>query len=644
MRESYEEMRIMFMMKSLSYRLMNHLVCFSPRVKWLLALSFVGIAVQESGYGADAPPLTLSHRGKTEYCILISPGAGEVTRGAGKEMAENLGKATQAVFPIVTGSPVAGRKEIRLEREGFKGEGDGAAVDPEMQGFRILTDGEDIVIRSRSGIGLFYGVNSFLEEEVGFRWYAPDVTRIPSHESLSIPAFDRKYVPKLAYRELYSKDIFHDRHWALRMKINSGLFRWPDKVSDHPFTFMPGYSCHTFAKLVPPEKWFESHPKFYGLNEGKRDKNLLCLSNPKVFEVALKTLKGDLAKYKERPIIVSISQNDCGGWCRCDNCLRITQEEGVETGLIMRFLNKFDDAMKKAGEEGVIIHTLAYVDSDIPPVKTVPNPGIIIQLCPIAICYGHSPGHCSQSGKDQNIAFEKKMRGWAAIHNNLWMWSYHVNFAHSFQPFPNIHTLADYIRYFVDNHAKGIFSQCDGRNEYAPLAKLKNYLLAKLMWNPSLDEHALIREFVDQYYKEASGEIMAYLAALEKTVKDNKDAHTFIFHSPDVGFLSDAWILESEEIFKKALAEVEKNEVVYARVKAEKLSIDYMILERWRTGSIRRSPQEVLTMVDDFDQWCRKLNIVGITEHDGSDQGRKNWIKLLREKAMAEKAKEMAIR
>ncbi|MBT9450480.1 DUF4838 domain-containing protein [Akkermansia glycaniphila] len=574
------------------------------------------------------PPLQLAAGGTTEYTILTPDKPSGITHSAADELAFHLKQITGAEWPVKQEQARADRPEIRLEITDSD-----PAVPQNTQGYRIFTEGNDIIIRSRSPHGLLYGTYALLEDKYGCRWYTPDETLIPRQETLRLDPFDTSAAPAFVYRDIYAADVFRDRKWAQRLRLNSGTFRWPDKPTDHLYNYMPGYSCHTFEHLVPPDKHFKTHPEYYGLVNGKRDKNLLCLSNPAVFETALATLRTDLARHKERPCIVSISQNDCGGWCQCPECTRIIAEEGDGTGLLMRFLNKFDDALQG---ENVTVHTLAYHTTDIPPTKTKPNPGIIIQLCPIGICYGHYPEKCSHSGSEGNIAFERKIKGWSAIHDNLWIWSYHINFAHSFQPFPNIHTLPAYIRYFADHKAKGVFAQSDAGQRATSLKRLKHYLLAKLLWNPQADANALTREFLEHYYKEAAAPMAEYLAALAATIENTPNLHTWIYDAPHSRYLSNDFIEQSENIFAKALEAAKNNPVTLNRVKIEQLSIQYLILTHWLRGNLNRSNEEILKIVDEFETVCRENNITGLSEHDWKDEQRLQFIRDIRTKAGAQ--------
>lgn len=567
--------------------------------------------------------LTLAHNNTSDYVILLAPQADNTQQAIANELAEHLQKSTQAQLEIKQGIADEAKKEFRLEHVT-----EHPKVPKNPQGYRIFSDGGDLIIQSHSTRGLLYGIYAFLEQHVGYRWFAPEETLTPQHKTLQISIKDSSDSPRFSYRDIYAKDSYTKRLWAMRSRLNTGQL--DSAYIDPPYTYVHGYSVHTFGKLIPAQTYFETHPEYYGLVKGKREASLLCLSNPDVFDIALATVKKDIQNTTERPRVVSISQNDCRGFCECPECQRIIAEEGGGTGLLMRFINKMHDALQS---EQVIIHTLAYLDTDNPPTKTKPHPDVIIQLCPIGICYGHLPGQCSHSGTEGNIAFEKKLEGWASIHPNLWIWSYHINFSHSLQPFPNIHTLAPYIRYFANNNTQGIFAQSDMGNDSAALSKLRHYVIAKLLWNPKQDETALITEFVTHYYKESASEMVEYLALLESLMMTRPNVHSWIFDGPSSYMFPKDFISSGKAIFLKALEKAKNNPTTLARIKTEYLSIQYIILSLWTEQDSTHSPEEILAMLEDFKTSLKNYNITHISEHDWEGKTKQRFLTDVQNKA-----------
>lgn len=577
---------------------------------------------------------TLSEEGHTHWNIAVRAGSHRLLYTAAEELAEHLHQSTGAQFPVIEAkTDTPGNRSIYL------------ACTPEekklpnsLQGYSVTISKNGISILGRTPHAVLYGVYEFLERETGCRWFAPEETFIPRRETLKIRCTKYTGAPVFAYRELYAKDVFSDRKWALRLRINGGSANWPDHFDDHLFNYMPGYSVHTFGRLVPPDKHFGSHPEYYGLTKGKRNKNLLCLSNPEVFDVALAQLKKDLAAFPDRPVIVSISQNDCGGWCECPRCRRIIEQEenGVPTGLLIRFVNRFDEALK---EENILIHTLAYHDTDAPPSVTKPNPHVIVQLCPIGICYAHAPGECQHTA---NIQFAKNLKGWAKIHENLWIWSYHVNFFHVLQPFPNMYTLGAYIRYFADHHATGVFAQGDSMTPSASLSKLRNYVLAKILWDPYQKGFPLIDEFLEGYYREAAPVMREYLELLQSTVDKKPQYVTWIYEGPLSPHFTIEFVLAAEKIFDAGAARLQPGSLAAERLETERLSAYYMVLEFWKAGRIQRRAADVLSIIDRLEAGCNRAGVHGLTEHDWKSEIKKEWFRDMRERATQQMQRETA--
>ncbi len=568
-----------------------------------------------------------------KYTVVLPEHAARVTGIAARELADYLRQATGIDVAISSSNLPNGDNARHILYLKEEPNGDDLPANP--QGYAIETEKGRTSIRARSPHGVLYGVYDFLENDVGIRWYATDETFIPKRPGLQIADGRRSAAPVFSYRELYAKDVFANRRWAQRLRINGGCYDWPDKFDDHLYNYLPGYSVHTFNRLVPPEEHFAAHPEYYGWKNGKRDASLLCLSNPAVFDVALAKLKKDLAACRERPLIVSISQNDCGGWCACPECRRIIEQEenGVPTGLLIRFLNRFDAALKN---ENVTVHTLAYHDTDTPPAVTKPNPGVVIQLCPIGVCYAHAPGACSHKA---NVEFSRNIEGWSQMHNNLWIWSYHVNFFHVLQPFANVGALGDWFRSFADRHATGVFAQCDAMNPSASLSRLRNYVIAKLLWNPYQNENKLVDEFLNGYYREGAPAMRAYLALLQ-TVADDKQTVTWIYESPLSPHFTVEFVLAAEKIFDDALSVLPPESLAAQRLRAEQLSSFYMTLEFWKAGKLKRDARSILALIDRLEQGCRSCGILGFTEHDWNAQIKEQWFRDMRERAERQLAAE----
>jgi hypothetical protein len=72
--------------------------------------------------------------------------------------------------------------------------------------------------------------------------------------------------------------------------------------------------------------------------------------------------------------------------------------------------------------------------------------------------------------------------------------------------------LADNLRFFVENSARGVYEQGYDTAGVEPLwgsasgefGEMRGYLLCKLLWNPYLNTNQIMDEFMDAYYGEAA--------------------------------------------------------------------------------------------------------------------------------------------
>ena len=201
-----------------------------------------------------------------------------------------------------------------------------------------------------------YGVYTFLEK-LGCRWFARDLSVIPKKPTLTVEPLDETQKPAFEYREPFFREA-SDKDWAARNKMNGSSMNL-DESTGGKFVYYP--FVHTFYPILPPDKYFGDHPEYYALVDGKRrsERAQLCLTNPNVLRLTIKTVLEWIEQHPEASIY-SVSQNDCEGWCECDNCRRVEQEEGgAHSGPILRFVNAVAAEVAKKHPEK-LIDTLAY--------------------------------------------------------------------------------------------------------------------------------------------------------------------------------------------------------------------------------------------------------------------------------------------
>ncbi|MCL2743496.1 MAG: DUF4838 domain-containing protein, partial [Planctomycetaceae bacterium] len=480
--------------------------------------------------------------------------------------------------------------------------------------------------------GTLYAVYSFLEDAVGVRWWTSTESFIPKKPTLEIPVQNVEYAPKLIYRWAYYKDANSNGVFASRMKCNGQTIS-AEYGGNHTFQ----YFVHSFFPLIPPAKYFEKHPEWYSEINGQRkhEHTQLCLTND---EMRAELTKNALESLRKNPKagFISISQNDWAGYCTCAKCKAIDDEEGSHAGTLIRFVNKVAEDIEKEFPN-VWVETLAYQYTRKPPKLVKPRKNVVIRLCTIECSFVQPLG----TG-DQNKTMREDMEGWSKIADNLFVWDYTVNFSAYMLPHPNHRVLAPNVRFFVDNNTIGLFEQGDSYCSAGDFVRLKNWVLSKLMWNPSLDENKLFDEFLMGYYGPVFGPaIKKYLNVLHDRAEESGVFLRCFMNSTNDWLDFDTWyraanVVDDEGTWAKTSALMDDTDMFseefktiaayVSRVSRDVLPLNLVFLKEYNTFQRKADLSKMdveeglfdnpLTALDYFFDLCKDANVQAYREYD----------------------------
>lgn len=350
--------------------------------------------------------------------------------------------------------------------------------------------------------GTIYGVYGFLEKYCDCHWYAADVEVVPQSNTVSIPKnLEYDYTPYFEYTET---------DWRCGLNPTVKVANGTNGGVYFPLSYEMGDSikyisnfCHTLAtQFCSRNSYFESHPEYFALVKGKRASDQLCLTNPEVLRI-VKDEVLDLCKRKHDPSqalqIISLTQDDNQNYCTCDKCKALDEKNGSHSGSMITFVNEVAKEVKKAGYDNIAIDTFAYQYTRQAPTNVVPEKNVIVRLCSIECCFGHT---LDDPKCKENTAFMKDLSDWAKLSDRLYIWDYTTNYSETYNIFPDFGTLQRNMQIFYENHAKGIYEEgayyinsCDGE-----FADLRSFLLLKLMQNPYVDYSSEMNGFLKAYY------------------------------------------------------------------------------------------------------------------------------------------------
>jgi hypothetical protein len=570
------------------------------------------LTVSMSGAGE----LFLSKDGRSEYVIVLPDSASVVEQTAGRELQEHLEKVTGARLPIVReGETQSHGKQILVgpSRRALELAGGLNPADLGHDGIMMRTAADSLVLLGDAPRGSLYAVFTFLEDVVGVRWWTSAESFLPEKPTLQIPELDLRHKPKLQFREAFYRDAFNGV-FAARSKCNGHHPRVPDEYGGHYPVI--GW-CHTFFRLLPPDKYFKNHPEWYSQIDGERKdgRTQLCLTNEamraELVQQALRWLRE-----VENPGVIDVSQNDWHGRCQCEKCLAVEQEEGSPSGPLLRFVNAVAEEIEKEFPD-VKVMTLAYQYTRKAPKFVRPRHNVVIRLCSIECSFVQPLAE----GR-QNDTFRSDMESWSKIADQLYVWDYVTNFSHYTVPHPNLRVLGPNIRFFVDHNTIGLFEQGDSQSGIGDFVRMRAWVLSHLMWDHEQDAEALIGEFLAGYYGPAAPQLKACLDTLHNAAEES-GVYLRCFMPDTSAWLSLDTLNEATRQFAKALDAVSGDPVLSTRVRRERLPLDHVWLQRYqvlkrqaaREGKEFLGPADPAAACDEFLRLAIEHNVGNFREN-----------------------------
>ncbi|MBQ3389391.1 MAG: DUF4838 domain-containing protein [Thermoguttaceae bacterium] len=643
----------------------------------------------------SAETLTLTRDGKTDYVVVVPENAAPVQLSAANELAETLQEISGVPFPVKKESEIAAvSPEEKLLVIG-PGAASKALLGPETDedavpydGIILKQAGKSIVFSGHRQRGPLYAVYTFLEDELGCRWWTAAESTIPKRETVEADDFDVQYAPKLIYRESFYTGLMGNANAkiAAHLKTNGSSQMIPAELGGH---HQYQYFVHSFYTVIKPEEFLD-HPEWFSEIDGRRriggwwlskenlskipaenigeDGSQLCLTNEELFGVFLERVRKDLDANPEATI-VSVSQNDCGGWCECEKCSKIAEEEGSQSGPMLRFVNRIAEELEKS-HPNVLVDTLAYRYTRKPPKHAVARSNVIVRLCSIECSfiqnldgeYGRSfeTGERRPTDAPQNRPFRDDIEEWNRHAEHLFIWDYVTDFAQYLIPLPNYRILQDNVKFFVDHCTIGLFEQGDYQTTTGDFVQLRAWLLAKLLWNPDACQKALIEDFIAGYY--APDLVPIYLEYFDLLCDAaEKTGDEIGIYLPDTlswldldTFNKCAGLLDRAEAVAGGL---EKNdparyENLLYKVRRERISLDMVLLQNYNTyaeeaqaeGKEFHAPprEEMAAFYSDFRARCKAAGLVCMKEGCSPEQFGEYMTEVIKEIVPEESAAEEA--
>lgn len=540
--------------------------------------------------------------GTSKFKIFVADEAAEPEQYAARELQFYLQKISGALLPIVHEAA----NDEPLIYVGFRGAPESLAPDDSPlpnENYVLRSDGKSLLIAGGGTRGTLYGVIGYLSDYLGCRWYTREVHKIPARTSIELKSFEGGGKPAFEYREAWYREAY-DTHWAVHNRLNPSIRPIPDSLGGSFITYP---FAHTFYNLVPPDKYFASHPEYFAMVDGKRqkDKAQLCLTNAGTRATAVNTVMNWI---KERPEVnvFSVDQNDYEGYCQCEACKAIDDREGGPTGSVIDFVNYIANTVASVNPD-LQIQTFAYTYTEAPPKHLKPSPNVTIRLCRYNYCSAHGIDQC-----DHSKPFRDRYDAWKKVSNRISVWDYFTDFSQYLMPYPNLASVTRNVKWYAENGAVGLFAQGNNvpDNGGGEFSELRAWVLAQLMWDPEQDGDSLVREFVGAVYGKAAPFIQDYLDSMHADVRADS-SHFSIWAQPiEVNYLKPDLIKKADSLFLLASDAASDDKALADRVELAYLPILYTKLFFYSAGgSAYLTPEEMPAVYDRFVQIRRKNKI-----------------------------------
>lgn len=369
--------------------------------------------------------------------------------------------------------------------------------------YTITSTETDVIIHGAGNKGTINGVYAFLEKYCGCHWYEKDVIVTPESSALTVPAgIDEEYTPFFEYSETDTTSA-RDPEFSVANGLTGGIYKKLTAEQGYAVEYLGGSSHTLVNRYCKPSVYFDEHPEYFALCDGVRTGTQLCLTNEDVKDTVTKEVL-ELLEEKHNPAateqILSITQADNGEYCRCESCAALDSTYGSPAGTMLAFVNEIAGRIKATGKyDNIVFDTFAYQYTRTAPTGIVPRDDVIVRLCSIECCFGHT---LDDPKCDANTTFMQDLEDWSKICNRLYIWNYNLNCDESVNIYANFGTLQRNTQIFYEHNVKGIYQQgvfyiaeCDGE-----FGEMKNYLLTKLMQNPYLDFEAEMLGYAQAVY------------------------------------------------------------------------------------------------------------------------------------------------
>lgn len=519
------------------------------------------------------------------FKIAIPDNASIVEKKVSEELREYIKKATGADVEIVNESSASGTiiyvgHTEYAKKNGISGNSIENWIIKTVDGNIVLTGGLTPADR-----GVAYSVYHFLEDYIDVHWWNTFEEYVPELSDIVIDGsiYDNK-TPAVPYRKIIELFSHKDFVCQARNRMNiigddgipDGAFNEDVKARGGAIYMAPPHHVHSMNHYIKASEDFEKHPDWWAYNEvlNKRiDFGQLCLSSEGLYKAMFDKLCKNIDEQNkkceetgtEKPCFYSVSFADLDYLCECPECKETIKKSG-QSGYLLKFVNRLAKELRKIYPD-VCLETLAYAKYIDPPLDgTAPEKNVIIRYADMYQDFLHDLDYVTNHDPFSRIG---RIEQWAKIcktnDSPLYIWDYLLNFfAHS--PIPQVFRVINNVKKTYEAGITGylVENEMDRMRDFWAL---EQWILNRIIEDPSQDGDKLIDTFITRYYGKASSFVKEYLMLLHDA--SEKSGFILLCDEPtgNWNFVTLELAEKSMELFKNAQEAVLGNTDLERRVK-----------------------------------------------------------------------------
>ncbi|MBQ9501456.1 MAG: DUF4838 domain-containing protein [Lentisphaeria bacterium] len=441
--------------------------------------------------------------------------------------------------------------------------------------------------------GVLYAVYEFLERLGGVMFLDQYTVHGPEKEPEWNASFRLSGKPSFPFRSLYSFFAGGKSRYVGNIRQRQNFFlneKLTPFLKSFGLTPVFGRPRGNHTYYFYSREWKNAPDEYFSLSPrtGRRERatgpegpGQICYSHPEVRRLFAEQLKKfiDMDRKEFRdvppPVYYVMTANDNDYPCACEKCRENVKNFGGYTGLALDFVNELARSVAPEYPD-VKLKFSAYLFTQTPPPPgTRVEKNVIVQ--PAQMGTEWATGTVARTVREslrplthpRNAGAYEEFKKWAAF-GRLAAYDYWIAYGDRGHLTDASVVAAENFKVYRDR-ADIVFGEIEEPLKTSFHA-LRMYLILRLANNVSLDAAAEIERFMTVYYGPAAPE----MKALRQLILDENRAEPGDLACPLARRrgLTKAYFEKAEELLKRALTKVGKDETLALRIRRERLNFD----------------------------------------------------------------------